>query len=167
MSDDSTHMHTPVRMQADTEHAMLALGAAFASVLEASAVIALEGELGAGKTVFVRGMARGLGIDPTLVSSPTFVIMQRYGGGRLELLHADAYRLRSSAELESLGWSDALQEPGTIAVMEWASRVTESIPADAIHIALAHGSDRSPQGRTVIIRDPNPARAQRFEDVVR
>lgn len=124
--------------------AMRALGRAFGSLCRGGEVIALDGELGAGKSVFVRGLVEGLGIDPSQVSSPTFVIMQRYrapDAGALDLVHADAYRLKSpAAELEDVGWTEAAGAPGSVAVLEWASRAKEVLPADVISIEIAHGA---------------------------
>jgi len=166
-----------MRFEAPDAEVMMALGAACASAIDTGVVIALDGDLGAGKTVFVRGMAVGFGIDPSLVSSPTFVIMQLYGGGRLDLLHADAYRVRTAAEFEALGWSDATNEPRVVAVIEWASRVESLLPANAILIAFAFGAIdagdgpnaqpgpagmASMDGRTVTVIDRDPVRAARM-----
>src|SRR5690349_20654727 len=84
-----------------------ALGRSLARVLAPGDVILLEGDLGAGKTTFVRALASGLGIDPGTVSSPTFVMVNQYrpaAPGSPELVHVDAYRLRSPDDLDSLGW---------------------------------------------------------------
>lgn len=143
--------------------AMRALGAACTSAIDASVVVAIDGELGAGKTVFVRGMAEGLGIDPSLVSSPTFVVMQRYTGGRMDLLHGDAYRLQSAAELDAIGWGDAVNDRGVVAVLEWASRVEASIPGSAIRIVLTHGESATKSARMLTLTDPDPVRAIRMQ----
>jgi tRNA threonylcarbamoyladenosine biosynthesis protein TsaE len=97
-------------------------------------VISLTGELGAGKTVFVRGLAEGLGIDPSLVSSPTFVIANQYRSesGRL-LNHVDFYRLESAGELETMGFFD-LVDPVAVVAVEWGERFVRDLPRD--HLAL-------------------------------
>lgn len=118
-------------MQACSEYQTLALGCALGRVLRAGDVVALEGELGAGKTRFVRGVCEGMGLDPAQVSSPTFVFVNEYserpGSGRGPssphlLRHVDAYRLGGSAEeLESIGW-DRVVDGTAAVVIEWASR---------------------------------------------
>ncbi len=102
--------------EAGTEQA----GEAFARTLAPGAVVMLFGDLGAGKTAFVRGMARGLGADPADVSSPTFTIIQEYGGGSATLCHIDLYRL-SPPEIEDLGLDDLIAAGGVVAI-EWADR---------------------------------------------
>jgi tRNA threonylcarbamoyl adenosine modification protein YjeE len=100
-------------------------------------VVALVGPLGAGKTVFAKGLARGLGIDPAAVASPTFVIASEYAApdGR-RLVHVDLYRVESIAELEAAGLHDWL-EPGAVVAVEWADRVPEALPADRLELRLA------------------------------
>ena len=120
------------RSEAETE----ALGRAFAATLNAGDVVLLEGPLGAGKTAFVRGMARGLGANAGDVSSPTFTLLQEYAG-RLTLFHADLYRL-SPREVDELGLSE-LSTGGVLAV-EWPERWT-SPPRDAIRVTIAKGDD--------------------------
>ena len=88
-----------------------------AARLHANSVVLLTGDLGAGKTAFVRGLAEGLGIDPLEVSSPTFTLIQEYRGGRFTLYHIDLYRL-APREVEDLGLDDLISEGGVVAV-EW------------------------------------------------
>jgi tRNA threonylcarbamoyladenosine biosynthesis protein TsaE len=114
-----------------------ALGAALAATLAPGARVRLYGELGAGKTAFVRGLAEGLGIDPDEVSSPTFTLVQEYRGGRLPLFHVDLYRL-APPEVDELGL-DALASEGVLAV-EWAERMPRE-DAGAIHVRLEHAGD--------------------------
>ena len=99
--------------------------AAFASALRAGDVIAFEGDLGAGKTAFTRGLARGLGIAER-VTSPTYTIVNEYPGGRLPLFHFDMYRLGGADELFELGWEDYLARGGVCAV-EWSENVREAM----------------------------------------
>jgi len=105
-------------------------------------VIALWGELGAGKTTFVRGIAAGLGIPPREVTSPTFIIVHEHEGGRLPLFHIDMYRV-SPAETGSIGWEEALASGGVTAI-EWPDRVERSLPPDRIDVRIdpAGGGER-------------------------
>lgn len=122
-----------------------AIAAALTPALMPGAVILLSGDLGAGKTAFVRGLAEGLGLDPGEVTSPTFTIVHEYRGGRLPLIHVDLYRL-DRAELDDIGLDQDLAEQGVTAV-EWAERLTRGI-ADAIAVRIAdEGGDR----RTITI----------------
>jgi tRNA threonylcarbamoyladenosine biosynthesis protein TsaE len=114
-----------------------AAGAALAATLGPGARVLLYGELGAGKTAFVRGLAAGLGVDPDEVSSPTFTLVQEYGGGRLALFHVDLYRL-ASGEVDDLGL-DALSAQGVLAI-EWAERMPRD-DAGAIHVRLEHAGE--------------------------
>jgi tRNA threonylcarbamoyladenosine biosynthesis protein TsaE len=96
-------------------------------------VFALHGDLGTGKTCFVRGLARALGITGT-VTSPTFTIVRQYDGRR-RLVHADLYRLQSPDELLAIGFEELLETPGITAI-EWAERAGELLPADALHLTF-------------------------------
>jgi tRNA threonylcarbamoyladenosine biosynthesis protein TsaE len=113
-----------------------ALANQFARSLTAGAVILLSGDLGAGKTAFVRGLAEGLGIDPGLVSSPTFTLIQEYRGGRLPLHHVDLYRLRS-IEVDDLGLDELTLEAGVTAI-EWPDRLPHEWPS-VVHVYIDHG----------------------------
>ena len=102
-----------------------AIGAALGKILPAGTVIAYRGDLGAGKTAFTRGLARGLGCTD-LVTSPTYTIVNEYLGGRLPLFHFDMYRLRSSDDLFDIGWDDYLDRNGICAV-EWSENVDDAM----------------------------------------
>ena len=102
-----------------------ALGERLATRLTGGEVIAYTGDLGAGKTAFTRGLARGLGITDR-VTSPTFTIVNEYEGGRLPLFHFDMYRLGSSDELYDIGWEDYLARGGVCAV-EWSEIVSDAL----------------------------------------
>jgi tRNA threonylcarbamoyladenosine biosynthesis protein TsaE len=112
-----------------------------APVLRAGSIVLLYGDLGAGKTAFVRGLAAGLGVSPDEVSSPTFTLIQEYRGGRVPMLHVDLYRLNDPREIDDLG----LEELGTDSVLaiEWAEKLREP-PADAIRVKITDAgvSDR-------------------------
>ena len=97
--------------------------------------IALQGDLGAGKTQFVRGLVRGLGGNPRSVSSPTFMLLNIYDSGRLTVYHLDAYRVHGSEDFESIGFSELLEQGGVV-VVEWASRVKELIPPKYIEVQI-------------------------------
>ncbi len=111
----------------NSEQETEALGAAFAGKIPDGSVVAFYGELGSGKTAFVRGMARGMGID-AFVSSPTFTIVNEYIGRR-SLFHFDMYRLGSAEELFDIGWEDYLSRGGVCAV-EWSENVRDAFEGD-------------------------------------
>ncbi len=110
-----------------------ALGAALGEILQPGTVIAYRGDLGAGKTAFTRGLARGLGCRE-LVTSPTYTIVNEYLGGRLPLFHFDMYRLASSDDLWDIGWEDYLDRGGICAV-EWSENVADALE-DAITVHI-------------------------------
>ena len=110
-----------------------AVGAALARVLQPGTVIAYRGDLGAGKTAFTRGLARGLGVTDR-VTSPTYTIVNEYWGGRMPLFHFDMYRLGSEDELFDIGWDDYLERGGVCAV-EWSENVWGAME-DAIVITI-------------------------------
>ena len=109
------------------------IGAALAKVLQPGTVLAYRGDLGAGKTAFTRGLARGLGYtDP--VTSPTYTIVNEYLGGRLPLFHFDMYRLASSDDLWDIGWEDYLERGGICAV-EWSENVDDAMER-AVYVTI-------------------------------
>ena len=116
-----------------------ALGRTLAQALQGGAVVAFTGDLGAGKTAFVSGMAEGLGIEER-VTSPTFTIVNEYEGGRLPLFHFVMYRLGSADELFDIGWEDYLARNGVCAV-EWSENVDEALDGDTIRVDISRGED--------------------------
>ncbi len=116
-----------------------ALAERLASVLPAGSVLALHGDLGAGKTTFVQGLARGLGIQES-VTSPTFAILALHRGGGRTLVHVDAYRIDGGRALEDLMIDDFLVPPWWVAV-EWPSRVADWLPGDALHLEFSHAPE--------------------------
>ena len=120
-----------------------AAGRDLASRLSAGSVVLLFGDLGAGKTAFVRGLAEGLGIPAEDVSSPTFTIMQEYRSGRLPLFHVDLYRLNDSREVDDLG-VDEIAADGVLAI-EWGEKLRE-VPDGAIGIRI---TDAGGEMRTI------------------
>ena len=115
-----------------------ALGERLARSIPGGAVIAMYGDLGAGKTAFVRGMARGLGLD-CRVSSPTFTIVNEYLGER-ELIHFDMYRLSCADELFDIGWEDYIAR-GAICAVEWSENVEDAFYGDEIKVTIEKLSD--------------------------
>jgi tRNA threonylcarbamoyladenosine biosynthesis protein TsaE len=116
------------------------IGFALGQTLTAGCIIAYRGDLGAGKTAFTRGLARGLGYADA-VTSPTYTIVNEYLGGRLPLFHFDMYRLRSSDDLWSIGWDDYLDRNGVCAV-EWSENVSDAME-DAITVTIEKTGDES------------------------
>lgn len=117
-------MATPETVITRSEEETCALGQKLASTLNPGTFVVLHGDLGAGKTAFVRGLAAGLGADPAEVSSPTFVLIQHYRG-RMPLTHVDLYRLDSAAAVDDLGLEELVGD-GVLAV-EWAERLPRRI----------------------------------------
>ena len=113
----------------DTEE----LGARLAKQLPGGAVVAMYGDLGAGKTAFVRGMARGMGLN-CRVSSPTFTIVNEYLGQR-ELIHFDMYRLSGADELFDIGWEDYLNR-GAVCAVEWSENVEDAFFGDEVRVTI-------------------------------
>lgn len=101
------------------------IGEALAKSLQPGTILAYRGDLGAGKTAFTRGLARGLGCKET-VTSPTYTIVNEYLGGRLPLFHFDMYRLASSDDLWDIGWEDYMEREGVCAV-EWSENVADAM----------------------------------------
>ena len=124
------------RSEAETEAIAEELGRS----LTGGEVVLLFGDLGAGKTAFVRGLARGLAIDPEEIHSPTFVLMTAYSGGRLTLHHADLYRLRGGGDERELGLEELPGGSGVLAV-EWAERLADEPWSRRIHVRLAHAGE--------------------------
>jgi tRNA threonylcarbamoyladenosine biosynthesis protein TsaE len=115
------------------------LGARLGAALRGGEVVLLYGELGAGKTAFVRGLARGVGADPTEVTSPTFVLLTSYPG-RLTLHHADLYRLRGDGDERELGLDD-LPGPRGVLALEWAERWSGSPWPGAYEVRIEHAGE--------------------------
>ncbi len=113
------------------------IGADLAGRLRPGTVLAFTGDLGAGKTAFVRGLARGLGVTEQ-ITSPTFTIVNEYEGGRLPFFHFDMYRLGSSDELFDIGWEDYLSRGGVCAV-EWSEQVADALEEDCIRVDIRQG----------------------------
>ncbi len=122
--------------EAETE----AVGAKLAATLRGAAVIALHGDLGAGKTVLTRGIARGLGITEP-VTSPTFAIIQEYPGRDLRLYHMDMYRIQGEHDALAFGIDEYLFDSDAVSVIEWAERITELLPPHHLVITITRHHD--------------------------
>ena len=117
-----------------------AIGAALGKILQPGTVIAYRGDLGAGKTAFTRGLARGLGCTD-MVTSPTYTIVNEYLSGRMPLFHFDMYRLASSDDLWDIGWEDYLERGGVCAV-EWSENVADALEG-AIDVTIEKTGEES------------------------
>ena len=124
---------TPQTLTSTSETETRAIAAQLANGLQPGAVILLSGDLGAGKTAFVRGIAEGLGVNPDEVTSPTFPLVHEYRGGRLPLIHADLDRL-DSADLDGIGLATDLAASAVVAV-EWAERLSRTL-AGSTRVAI-------------------------------
>jgi tRNA threonylcarbamoyladenosine biosynthesis protein TsaE len=127
-------MITSQQVETHSPDETLEFGGRLARELQRGDVIALSGELGAGKTALVKGIARGLGITAD-VTSPTFTLIHEYGGGRLVLFHIDLYRLDSVPQALAIGIEDYLNGPG-VTVIEWAERIAPLLPPHTIRIRM-------------------------------
>ena len=119
-----------------------AIASDLARTLRGGECIALDGELGAGKTQFVRGLLKGLGGEARSVSSPTFVLLNVYETGRLKVFHLDAYRVHGAQDFETIGFAELLEQGGVV-VVEWAARVRELLPENRISIRIEHVDDHT------------------------
>ena len=132
----------PTRMRSCSADETIAIGATVARHLVCGDLIALIGELGAGKTQFVRGLAQGLGMSGAEVSSPSFVLMHEYDGSPEVpvLVHVDAYRTGGASDLDSIGWDDASNEhrAGAVVALEWADRLSDRLGDDVLRVRMDH-----------------------------
>lgn len=119
----------------DDEAALEPLARALIAALPAHAFLSLRGDLGAGKTTFVKAIAAALGIDPATVISPTFGLIHVHDGPRARLLHADMYRLADPADLHETGWDDAVAA-ADVACVEWPERIAAALPDERLDVTL-------------------------------
>ena len=144
-------MSASLVVRAETAEAMQALGERLGRALRAGDVLSLVGPLGAGKTTFVQGLARGAGVPPERhVASPTFALVNEHPG-RVALVHADLYRIVSRAELLELGLDDAFDRAAV--AIEWLDRFPDAAPADRLELTLAIEPDGA---RRVELRGAGP-----------
>lgn len=128
---------------ADTER----IARAMAVTLRGGDVVALHGDLGAGKTQFTRGLVRGLGGDTTLVSSPTYMLLHIYPTPSLTVFHLDAYRVGGAEDFDAIGFDELLEQNGVV-VVEWPSRVADLLPTRTVHVTI---ETPGPDERTIRI----------------
>ena len=126
-----------------------AIAEALARTFVGGELIALHGDLGAGKTQFTRGLVKGLGGDGHVVSSPTFVLLNVYDTPRLKVFHLDAYRVHGPDDFDAIGFSELLEQRGVV-VVEWPARVQDLLPAVRINVTL---EPLSPDSRRVTIEN--------------
>lgn len=139
------------RWLSESEEETRALGGRLAAELAPDGVLLLDGELGAGKTVLVQGLAAGLGLDPREVQSPTYTLMREHGAGARRLVHVDLYRLEA-AEVAALGLEERLAGPGVKAV-EWAERLPFPV-AGALRLGLRRAAGGG--SREIVELDEEP-----------
>jgi tRNA threonylcarbamoyladenosine biosynthesis protein TsaE len=135
-------------MSIQTPEAMRDLGDRVAGMLRAGDLVVLSGPLGAGKTTLAQGIGRGLGVTGAVVS-PTFVIARVHRGGRLPLVHVDAYRLSAVEEVDDLDLDALLEE--SVTLVEWGEGLVEGLSGDRIHVAIERPDDDGSETRVVHI----------------
>jgi tRNA threonylcarbamoyladenosine biosynthesis protein TsaE len=135
----------------------LAFGGLLGTLAHPNSCIALHGQLGAGKTHLTRGIAIGAGVDdPTLVSSPTYVLLNIYPGKK-PVFHMDAYRIASEEDFAAVGFEELLQAGG-VAVVEWAEKVADFLPADRLELVMEPGESETERLLTATATGPASAR---------
>jgi N-acetylmuramate 1-kinase len=139
------------RLEATDDAVTMAIAGEQATWLAPGDFVALTGDLGAGKTVFARGLIRALAEEPTLETpSPTFTLMQVYETSKGQVVHADFYRLRIAVELANIGWEEAIE--GAIAIVEWADRFPNLLPPNRIEVAIRFDAARGGEFRVLEMR---------------
>jgi tRNA threonylcarbamoyladenosine biosynthesis protein TsaE len=118
------------------------LGKIISKHLNSGDIVCLEGNLGTGKTVLTKGIAQGLGVDKTKVTSSSFILIRQHLEGRLPLYHFDLYRLSQGQDIASLGYEEYLYGDG-ICVIEWAERLNSLMPKECLMVELAYGANES------------------------
>ena len=135
---------TVTRSRTETEY----LASEFAKTVEAGTVIAFEGDLGAGKTCFTSGFAKGMGYDGE-VNSPTFALVNEYLGGRLDIYHFDMYRVEGWDDLYTTGYFEYL-EMGGVLMVEWSENIASALPDDTVKVTIEAISENE---RRITIED--------------
>jgi tRNA threonylcarbamoyladenosine biosynthesis protein TsaE len=169
MARGKWHMANRIIIKSPKE--MEKFAAAIAKNLRGGEVLALTGELGSGKTAFVKGLAKAMGIK-SVVQSPTFLLMKIYRAKQRAICHVDAYRIKDERELLNIGLQEYLADPATVTVIEWADLVKGLIPKHAIWFHFEHGLgymervveiDKIPNFKNQIPKDARmPKRKNRF-----
>jgi tRNA threonylcarbamoyladenosine biosynthesis protein TsaE len=150
-----------LELRSPTEEDTRAIGRALAAAFRAGDTAILTGELGAGKTTLVRGVAEGLGAqDP--VASPTFTLIREYGGGRLDVVHADVYRLDRMQDVVDLGLDELRDTGRAILLVEWGDAVAELLPDEHLRVQLTE-PDPGDDARRVVLSAAGASWAERWE----
>lgn len=136
-------MNSEYKFESHSEQETEQFGESIARSIQAGQVIALNGELGSGKTALTRSICSGLGIQRDLVNSPTFVLMQLYQSTTFQVAHFDTYRLADPDEFLAVGGEDYLLSSEYVCLIEWAERIEELLPADRIEITIAQTAKTS------------------------
>jgi tRNA threonylcarbamoyladenosine biosynthesis protein TsaE len=153
------HTMTSLSLASSSEERSRTLGEALGHILEAGDVVALWGELGAGKTFLAGAIARGMGVPPTIpLTSPTFTLINEYDG-RLHLYHLDLYRIEDPREMDTLPWRDVLYGEG-VALVEWPERLGSSIPVERWDVVIEITGDKE---RRLTIRAEGDRNARRLD----
>jgi tRNA threonylcarbamoyladenosine biosynthesis protein TsaE len=148
-------------LRSATEEDTRAIGRALGAAYRAGDTTILTGELGAGKTTLVRGIAEGLGSqDP--VASPTFTLIREYGGGRLDVVHADVYRLDRLQDVVDLGLDELRDTGRAILLVEWGDAVSELLPDDHLRVELAE-ADLGEDARRIVLSATGASWVERWE----
>ncbi len=129
----------------------LKIGEKLAGEVRPGTVIALTGDLGAGKTLFTKGFAKGLGVREE-VDSPTFNILKSYDSGRIPLYHFDVYRIGDVSEMEETGYEDCFYGEG-VSLIEWAEIIEELLPEETVRVRIERDPDKGPDHREITIDD--------------
>ncbi len=150
-----------IELRSATADETRAIGRALADVFRAGDTGILTGELGAGKTTLVQGIAQGLGSEDP-VASPTFTLVREYGGGRLDMIHADVYRLDRVQDVLDLGLDELLDAGHTILLVEWGDAVGDVLPPERLQVELSE-PDPGSDVRRVVLSASGPSWAERWE----
>lgn len=153
-----------VQLNSNSEDETIALAKRLGRHLRGGDVVCLHGPLGCGKTRFVSGLAAGLGLNPSAVSSPSFIICREYANrSPLTLAHVDAFRLTGPQDLEAIGWEELLARVDTVIAVEWPSRIEQALPDDRVEVAMQH---TGPSSRLITITAPSTlaSRIDRLND---
>ena len=154
-----------LELRTETADQTRAVGAAIAGLLEPRDAVALSGELGAGKTTFVQGVARGLGVEDHVVS-PTFTLVREYRG-RLDLVHVDVFRLDHLQDVIDLGLEE-IGEDDAVLLVEWGDAVHALLPADRLDVELtSFDPTGASDARRIVLRAGGPSWSARWQDAIR
>ncbi|MFN8232145.1 MAG: tRNA (adenosine(37)-N6)-threonylcarbamoyltransferase complex ATPase subunit type 1 TsaE [Actinomycetota bacterium] len=150
-----------LELRSGTAQDTRAIGRALAAALRAGDTTILTGELGAGKTTLVRGIADGLGSEDP-VASPTFTLIREYGGGRLDVVHVDVFRLSRMQDVVDLGLDELRDTGRAVLLVEWGDAIVELLPDDHLRVELST-PDPGSEDRRVVLSASGPSWADRWE----